>query len=137
LLKWLRSRKLWYRQALPVYWILLFGATHYPKARLPASIPQSDKVVHFAAFGLLAFLFWKCVESFDRSLSGRFVWVAFVVLGAYAALDEYLQQFVNRYPSLTDWLADLAGVSSVLLALEVHRRRRASAARGDPAPPDA
>ena len=135
--KWLRSRKHWYRRALPVYWIVLFCATHYPTLGLPAPIPQSDKVAHFVAFGLLAFLFWKCVESFDRKLSGRFVWVAFVVLGAYAALDEYLQQFVNRYTSLADWLADLAGVSVVLLALEVHRRRRASAARGNPAPPDA
>jgi VanZ family protein len=137
MLKWLRSRKHWYRPALPLYWILLFSATHYPKVPLPAPIPQTDKVVHFAAFGLLAFLLWKCVESFDRQLSGRFVWIAWVVLGAYAALDEYLQQFVNRQTSLADWLADLAGISSVLLVLEVHRRRRASATRGDPAAPDA
>lgn len=129
MLKWLSSWKHWYRVALPIYWILLFGATHYPQPRLPALIPQSDKVIHFLAFGLLAFLFWKCVESLDRQLSGRFVWVAFTVLIAYAALDEYLQQFVNRYPSLADWLADLAGIGAVLLGLELQRRRRQTPAR--------
>jgi VanZ family protein len=137
MLTWLSSRKHWYRGALPIYWILLFGATHYPRIRLPVRFPQSDKVAHFFAFGLLAFLFWKCIESLDRRLSRRFVWVAFTVLIAYAALDEYLQQFVNRYTSLADWLADLAGIGAVLLGLELHRRRRRPPAHGHHVPPDA
>jgi VanZ family protein len=126
MLKWPKSWKWWYRRALPVYWILLFCATHYPKLPSVVSVPQSDKVAHFVAFGLLAFLLWKYVESRGRRTTGFFVWMAFVVLTAYAALDEYLQRFVNRSVSLADWIANVAGIVAVLLVLELRRRWRAS-----------
>ncbi len=121
--KWSTAWEHWYRRALPAYWIFLFCATHLPKARLPGVIPREDKLAHFLAFGALAFLFWKFAQSFDRKLSARFIWIAGIVLGGYAALDEYLQQFVNRHTSLNDWLADLVGIGVVLLVLEILRRR--------------
>jgi VanZ family protein len=88
---------------------------------------MSDKLAHFVAFGVLAFLFWRFAESFERKLSARFVWLALIGLGLYAGADEYLQQFVNRHTSWTDWFANLAGLVAVLVALEWRRRAAGSA----------
>jgi len=126
MLKWSKAWEQWYRRALPAYWIFLFCATHFPRPKL-LGVRGSDKLAHFIAFAILAFLLWRCAESFNRKLSGRFVWIAFVGLGTYAAVDEYLQQFVNRATSLVDWLANLAGTAAALLPLELHRRLSAAA----------
>lgn len=113
--------------ALPAYWVLLFISTHYPRVSIPGEIPQSDKLVHFTAFGLLAFLYWRFARAL-RPPGARSVWVSGVVLIAYAALDEYLQQFFGRFTDLMDFLANTAGIVTVLAALEVRRRWRRSAA---------
>ncbi len=103
--------------ALVVYWILLFIATHYPRVRIPGELPHSDKLVHFAAFGLLALVFWFAMR--PR------VWVAAAILIPYAGLDEWLQQYVGRFTDLMDFIANTAGIVAVLAALELHRRWRA------------
>lgn len=113
----------WYRRALPAYWISLFCLTHFPRLRLDVPIRASDKLAHLAAFALLAFLFWRFAETIRRPLSARFVWIAGFWLTVYAALDEYLQQFVGRGTDLIDWLFDLAGIAVVLALLEWRRRR--------------
>ena len=116
------------RIALPAYWGALAFATHYPRVRIPGEIPDSDKLVHFAAFGLLALLFWL-FRTGVRPLTARDVWIAAAVLIAYATLDEYTQQFVGRYTDVADWIANLTGIITVLVVLEVRRRVRASAGR--------
>lgn len=121
-----RSRTLWDRAALvafPVYWIALFAATHYPRVPLPGELPQGDKLVHFAAFGVLAFLFWHFVRA-RRPLGDRFAWVSGISLVAYAAFDEYLQQFVGRHTDPMDFAANTAGIVCILAILELSRRRR-------------
>ncbi len=117
----------WFRIALPVYWLALIVATHYPQVRLPDEIPQSDKIVHASAFGVLALLFWMFLKS-RRPLNAASVWIAALVLIPYAALDEYLQQFVGRQTDLMDWIADLIGIVCVLTVLEVRRRLAVSRA---------
>jgi VanZ family protein len=109
--------------ALPVYWVLLAIATHYPRVAIPGQIPHSDKLVHFSAFGLLAFLRWR-FEHARRPIGHRFVWTSGLVLIAYAACDEYLQQFVGRFTDPLDFVANATGIVVVLTALELHRRRR-------------
>ena len=131
MLKWSKSWEQWYRRALPAYWVFLFCVMHFPFPVLPVPIPGDDKLLHFVAFGLLAFLFWRFAESFERPLSARFVWIAFVSLATYACADEYLQQFVNRGTSLADWVADVAGIVTTLISLELYRRR--SIGRATPA----
>lgn len=118
--KWTPSWEQWYRRALPAYWIYLFCATHLPRPEL--LVVKSDKRAHVIAFGLLAFLFWKFAESYTRPLPRRFVWTALVAVGCYAALDEYLQQFVRRTTCWEDLLANWLGVALVLAGLEAYRR---------------
>jgi VanZ family protein len=120
--KWSPSWEQWYRRVLPAYWIFLFCATHLPRPKLV--VVSSDKRVHVIVFGALAFLFWKFAESYARPPSGRFVWVALLAVGIYAALDEYLQQFVNRTTCWEDLLANWLGVALMLATLETLRRVR-------------
>lgn len=122
----------WYRRALPAYWIFLFCLLHFPALRVDLPVRLSDKLAHVVAFALLTFLFWRFVETLHRPLSGRFVWYAALWLGAYASLDEWLQQFVGRETDLADWLCNLTGVALVLVVLE-HRRRRRAARQHPPA----
>lgn len=52
------------------------------------------------------------------------IMMTMLLVGAFGALDEWHQQFVNRTPAVADWLADLtgAGVGAAFGAL-VRRRR--------------
>lgn len=121
-----RLRTAWDRAALfalPAYWILLAIATHYPRVTIPDQVPGNDKLVHFTAFGLLAFLRWRFALA-RRPVGARFVWTAGVVLIVYAALDEYLQQYVGRFTDPLDFLANASGIVVVLTCLEIHRRLR-------------
>lgn len=111
--------------ALPAYWIVLFIATHYPRVRIPDQIPGGDKLVHFTAFGILALLRWR-FELARRPISTRFVWLTAGVLIAYAAFDEYVQQFVGRFTDALDFLANTSGIVAVLTVLELHRRWRSA-----------
>lgn len=126
-----KSLDRWYRIALPTYWIALFCLTHMPAPELP-DLPQSDKIAHFAAYGLLAFLFWRFGEARKRPRTGAFLWYAALILCAYGALDEYLQSFVNRCADVVDWLCDVAGVALALGVLEWRRRKGMSLAPEKP-----
>ena len=117
----------WSRVALPVYWLALIGATHYPHVPIPGEIPQSDKVIHFGAFGLLAFLVWQVLATRTRPLTSASVWVAALISMTYAIVDEYTQQFTGRYTDVADAVADLLGIMCVLTVLEIRRRIRAQA----------
>lgn len=114
--------KHWYRRVLPAYWIFVFCATHFPGLQLADRVPASDKLAHTVAFALLAFLFWRFLETFRRPLTARFVGLAAVILTVYAALDEYTQQFVGRGTDPLDWLCNVAGMAAVLIFLEWRRR---------------
>jgi VanZ family protein len=115
----------WYRRALPAYWISLFCLTHFPKLEIGLPIRAPDKLAHIGAFGLLAFLFWRFVETLRHPLSSRFVFIAAAWLIVFAGFDEYTQQFFGRSTDLVDWLCDVAGIAAVLAVLEWRRRKRA------------
>lgn len=110
---------------LVAYWIALVAATHYPSVPLPEQVSARDKVIHFAAFGALAFLLWQVLAPHRT----RSVWIAAAVLIPYAAVDEYTQRFVGRYVDFADWIANVAGIVCVLVVVEVRRRRATGATR--------
>lgn len=114
-------------------WALLAVATHVPPNRALEKIGGADRVVHFLAYLSLAGL---GAYHLRRSRSGSTVaalvgWAA--VYFAFAALDEWLQQFVRRTPDFRDWLADAGGVT-VATGLAVVRELRSRARLSEPAP---
>ena len=82
------------------------------------------KVVHFAEYALLTFLWWRALRT--TMPSRRAAMVALVVALAYAATDEYHQSFVeDRSGSPADWAIDAAGATLAAVRLGVGRRREA------------
>ncbi len=118
---------MWIRIGLVAYWLTLFTSTHYPTVYVPVKVSNTDKVLHFAAFGVLAFLFWHWLATRARPLTAKSVWIALAVLIPYAAIDEFTQRFVGRDSNVADWVANVAGITFVLTALEIRRRRAAHA----------
>jgi VanZ family protein len=76
------------------------------------SIPNGDKIAHFALYGILAFLLNLALEFRALILRGyKLQWGATIVL-LFAVTEEISQYFFpNRSLSLTDALADIIGVS--------------------------
>lgn len=92
------------------YWGALFVATHVPLPPLPAAGMGSDKVAHIAAFAGLGFLaaLWAALSG---TLTLGRVLLLLAALAAYGAVDEWLQQFVNRVTDFDDWIADIFGAA--------------------------
>ena len=112
-------------------WALLAVATHVPPNRALEQIGDADRVVHFFAYFVLAGL---GAYHLRQSRSGSIVaalmgWA--VVYFAYAAADEWLQRFVGRTPSVTDWLADVAGVLAATGIAMVWSAKRGRGKRRD------
>lgn len=110
-------------------WGVLAVIMHVPPSELTRRIGRADWAAHFAAYFILASLGARHLR---RSKGGVDVtalagWAA--VYFAYAAADEWLQRFVSRTPSYTDWLADVAGVlvaTGVAIAWDRWLRERLS-----------
>ena len=83
------------------------------------------KLVHFASYGLLCFLWWRLLR--HAGMDGpRAALVAFTVSSLYAASDELHQSFVEgRHGTPLDWAIDSAGAA--LAALRLRARRRVTA----------
>jgi VanZ family protein len=82
------------------------------------------KLVHFAQYALLAFLWWRALA--QRTDQAPAVLAALLITSAYAASDEYHQGFVaGRHASPIDWLIDTAGAATAMLV--VLRSARAGA----------
>ena len=98
------------------------------RPRLPGpALPGFDKVAHFAAYALLA---WLLIFATERSRLPLALAVVLALL--YGATDEIHQMFVpGRSPDVLDWFADAAGVAAATL---VYVRRRAAAGSGAPLP---
>ncbi|QDU72716.1 VanZ family protein [Mucisphaera calidilacus] len=105
------------RPLLVVYAPVLVLATHWPGLALPSATPvfQTDKLVHVFAFGFLGWLALHC--GFGVRLLGshgsRLVTTLAVVV--FALVDEYTQQFVNRYTGVEDAVANTIGVLTAFL----------------------
>jgi VanZ family protein len=94
------------------------------------SLPGGDKVLHFAAYAILAALLCRAFAGSGLSLPAALA-LAIITASLYGASDELHQSFVpHRMADAADWLADTLGAASGaavhawLLAL---RGRRAQA----------
>jgi VanZ family protein len=80
------------------------------------------KLIHFAEYALLTFLWWRALVTVTSS--GRAALIALLLSSGYAATDEYHQTFVEgRHGSPIDWAIDTAGAAVVALKLRSIRVR--------------
>jgi VanZ family protein len=95
---------------------LIFVASSRSEIAGP-SVPGSDKVVHFAVYGLLATLVLRALLHSKGKLSGHAAWLSIVLVSAYGISDEWHQGFTPaRSVEVADWIADtLGGVLAVAL----------------------
>jgi len=88
--------------------------THIPEEAMPSRLQVIglDKLAHALAYGAITLLFVLSLRTSPSLLSAAFLFFAILALGA---LDELTQPFFNRTASLADWLANIIGISTVLL----------------------
>lgn len=74
------------------------------------NIPGSDKVAHFAVYGLLATLVLRALLGSKGKLARHAAWLSIVLVSAYGVSDEWHQSFTpGRSVEAADWLADTLG----------------------------
>lgn len=95
------------------YWLLIFIATHVPAQGIPrVQAKHVDKAVHFAMYFGLTVLAARYVAVTGAATARRRILAWAGVFVAYAAFDEWLQQYTYRSMDFWDWLADTGGVTS-------------------------
>jgi VanZ family protein len=103
-----------------VYFILLFIGTHIPPAGIGGP-SFSDKWAHFSGYLLLTTLVLAGWELTTGTLHPRHyfaVWLAGVVYGAF---DEWTQIPVWRTCDMSDWAADVLGVTMGVVVYQLLR----------------
>jgi VanZ family protein len=110
------GRSRWPLVCLGGYWLVLCAATHWPNPWPAGGTPQyPDKLVHFTAYGILAFLAVFALGACCPNQSRRAcAWRSLAVLAAviaYGLLDEFTQPWTGRDFDWFDWAADIGGAT--------------------------
>ncbi|MGE0086522.1 MAG: VanZ family protein [Desulfococcaceae bacterium] len=95
-----------------VYCLLIYVQSEFPSPfRLPKSLPQGDKLLHFAGYALLGFLFFRAFHaSLPRKSTVFIVCISILASAVYGAADEFHQSFVRyRTSDIMDFMADMMG----------------------------
>ena len=108
--------------------LLLMGAIFFfsDQPSLDSGLGAIDligrKLIHFAEYALLTFLWWRALVTVTSP--GRAALFAFLMASGYAVTDEFHQTFVEgRHGSPVDWAIDSAGAALVALKLRTVRVR--------------
>ena len=94
------------------YWASLAVATHWPPPKPPSDGGIADKVLHFLAYAILAWLLCWAWRPRKATATWRWAIPIALLLAVYGAIDERTQLLVGRSCELFDWLADLAGIAA-------------------------
>ena len=133
----MRAWRAWIPAGAYMALIFTISSLSLRRAHLPRN---SDKLIHFVEYGVLALLVTYAWRRTRRQWSARraAVW-AWLFAAAYGATDEVHQLFVPyRSCSLYDWLADATGaaLAAALLALVWKKHHKESpSVPDDPAVP--
>ncbi len=103
-----------------MYFVVLFIGTHIPPAGIRGA-SFSDKWAHFGGYLLLTALVLTGWELTIGKLHPRHyfaVWLAGVVYGAF---DEWTQIPVGRTCDMSDWAADVLGVTIGIVVYQILR----------------
>jgi len=107
-------------QILAIYWPALFISTHIPVPQFVRNAGMSDKTLHIMAYLVLIFLWWTTISPSQKvNWKKAKVWATLALMVWYGAMDEWLQHYVGRGPSVYDFYADLAGTLGGLAILTV------------------
>jgi len=102
---------LFYRLPVIALCIFIFWQSSFPSVISEPLFPHEDKVLHFSAYALLAFLFCRDLiteKPLFSPLKIKIITIVFVCL--YGLSDEIHQAFVpSRSASVFDFIADCAG----------------------------
>ena len=112
--------------AVIAYCALLFWMSSGPiPAAAPIAFDGLDKLLHAAAYGLLAAMVFHGMLRSGRPWPPRALfWVPVLFTALYGASDEFHQYFVpTRSCDALDWLADLTGALATTAALLALSRR--------------
>jgi VanZ family protein len=96
------------------YWLLLVLATHWPNPWPRGKGPEyPDKLVHFTAYAVLAFLVVPISAAKAKSAGRRRQWTGFlaawIAVATWGLVDEATQPLTDRDFEWLDWLADCIG----------------------------
>ncbi len=105
---------------LLIYWPFIFILTHIivPPAIL-SQMRASDKSLHFLVYFVLMVLLWLSLSPDKKAaLWSSKVWIAFLILVCYAAIDEWLQGFqTGRTRDFLDFVANAEGLAAGLVLI--------------------
>ena len=110
---------------LLAYCALIFYLSNQPMLPVPHLFNMQDKLIHAAAYAVLALLTWQAGHYFLQTDSSsnltKLALFTIIFSALYGASDEWHQSFVaGRDASFFDWIADTAG--ALLLTLTLWRR---------------
>ncbi len=102
--------------------VLVFSHLPLPQEAMPSPLQKDgiDKLEHVLAYGVITFLFLISLRTSPTILSALLLFLGVSVIGI---LDELTQLFVNRTASVTDLVADIVGILSVLFFSTMRRRQ--------------
>ena len=108
----LSNRRMYLYLPLGLYWLLIFVLTSIPGTHVPNLFGTSDKLKHFAAYFVLAFLlnFALYIQKRFPLLSNRAMLFTFLITLIYGIFDEVHQIFIpGRAFDWWDLVADITG----------------------------
>ena len=121
-----KRRPVLYWMAAAVYAAALFIQSALPSALDTASRPGVDKLLHAAAYGLMAVLVGNALAVWPmaRRQAAVIAVVAAALTALYGLSDEIHQAFVpSRTADPVDWIADLIGAGlGAVLWTAVHKK---------------
>jgi VanZ family protein len=107
---------------LVAYLLALVASTHWPSELKSIQASYFDKVIHFLAFAVLAWLVAWALR-LDKGGSLQTAAVLVFAIAVFAALDEITQPYVGRQCDPLDWVADLAGATAGISVFSLQSRR--------------
>ncbi len=107
-----------------VYAAAIFIQSSLPSPIKETHLPGQDKLLHFAAYALMAVLICRALaaSSAPRRTALRLALTAVLLSSLYGASDEFHQALVaGRSAEVLDWIADVAGSLAGAMAWAGHR----------------
>jgi VanZ family protein len=104
----------------------LYYLSDQPSLPAPQLFPHQDKLIHAAAYAILAVLLLLAMPMKTSGFTSQQALVATLLASLYGITDEFHQSFVpGRDADLLDWMADTGGalISTLLLAWITRRMR--------------